>query len=173
MNSASGGPHGRNRYTQAWIDSSSSYPESSDEQLAYERDEEGLAARLYRQCRNALRDLCSQEQSGRGNMEQSYLLKEELAMLYLWGQNLGPGELDAALEYSDDVLYAVLDALGNIGHALLKGKTLKTQYGCLATGEVFLSNTAKAYLRRIIAPLFFGAEVIPDRPASSRTQVPC
>lgn len=56
---------------------------------------------------------------------QSLLLREELTKLYLWGESFGPGELDIALEYSDDTRYSVLDTLGDVGRLLLRGKKQK------------------------------------------------
>ena len=133
MSIATGGFGRRNRYTQAWLDSSPSYPDSAIRESAQEENSDGLAARLYNQCRDALRDLCSQERGKQVEKEQSVLLKEELAKLYLWGQNFGHGELDAALGYSDDTLCAALHALANLGRALLQGKVSTRRYECLAS----------------------------------------
>lgn len=112
----------RSRRTKEWLESSSSNLLTIDAQSAYGKDEEGLAAQLYSLCRRVLRDLCSQKQDLPSTRPHSLLLREELTKLYLWGQSFGPGELDIALEHSDDARYIVLDALGEIGRSLLRGK---------------------------------------------------
>ena len=119
----------RDRYTQEWLESSSSNLLSIDGQLVYDEDEQGLASQLYSLCKSVLRDLCSQEQGPPSKRSQSLLLKEELTKLYLWGQNFSPGELDTALGHADDARYIVLDALGNVGQSLLRGKISGTQEG--------------------------------------------
>lgn len=127
MSSATAGSSRRNRYTQEWLESCASNPLTIDGQLAHDEDEEGIAIQLYSICSSVLRDLCSQTQDPHSTRPQSLLLREELTKLYLWGQSFGPGELDLALEHSDDVRYIVLDALGNIGRLLLRGKISETQ----------------------------------------------
>ena len=111
----------RNRYTQQWVESSSSLIASSDAEVGSDDNQQGLAAQLYSSCQSALRDVCSHE-SGPETSSRSFVLKEELTKLYLWGQSLGAGELDTALEYSDDARYLVLDTLGNTGRVLLRGE---------------------------------------------------
>lgn len=119
---------GKECFTQEWLESTSPNPGTTDGQRPHDEGEEGFAARLYSLCRSVLGDLCSQEQrslSPRGL--QSLLLREELAKLYLWGHSFGPGELDIALDYSDDARYLVLDALTDIGRSILRGKIFKIQ----------------------------------------------
>ena len=133
----------RNRYTQEWLDSNSLHLQPIERSRCDdEGEEEGLAARLYRLCQHALRHRCAQERSERGGEQLSSLLKEELTILYLWGQNYGSGELDTALEYSDDARYAVLDALRNLGRALLQGKGLNKQHSCLTLWRVLQMRLA-------------------------------
>ena len=123
MSSPTTGWSRRSRRTKEWLESSSSNLLTIDGQSAYGKDEAGLAAQLYSLCRRVLGDLCSQKQ----DLPSTRPLREELTKLYLWGQSFGPGELDIALEHSDDARYIVLDALGEIGRSLLRGKFLETQ----------------------------------------------
>lgn len=113
------------RYTQEWLNSSSSNQGTSSAQQRCDQHEEGLAARLYSSCRRVLRDLCWQEQTSPSRTSQSLFLRDELMKFYLWGQSFGPGELDTALEHSDDARYLVLEALRVIGQSLLRGKVSK------------------------------------------------
>ena len=97
-----------------------SFPKSATvngEQYSVEHSE-GFASRLYNSCRTVFQGACTRLCIG---------AREELAKLYLWGQNFGPTELDAALEYSDDAHSVVLDALGCIGRLLLNGELSTVQ----------------------------------------------
>ena len=49
---------------------------------------------------------------------------EDYHKLYLWGEVFDTGELDKALEQSDDLRDSVVDLLGTIGHLLLRGESL-------------------------------------------------
>ena len=119
---------GKECFTQKWLESSSPNPTTTDGQRPHDEGEEGFAARLYSSCRSVLGDLCSCEQGSLYSRSlQPHLLREELAELYLWGHGFGPGELDTALDYSDDARYLVLDALADIGQSLLWGKISKNQ----------------------------------------------
>lgn len=119
---------GKECFTQKWLESSSPNPGTTDGQRPHDEGKEGFAARLYSLCRSVLRGLCSQEQSSPyfENL-QPLLLREELAKFHLWGHGFSPGELDAALDYSDDARYLVLDALADIGRILLRGKISEIQ----------------------------------------------
>jgi hypothetical protein len=55
------------------------------------------------------------------------LFERKLAELYLWSHSFGPGELDTALDYSDDARYLVLDALRDVGRSLSRGKISEMQ----------------------------------------------
>lgn len=117
----------KKEYTQKWLESSPLNP-TTDGQRPHDEDEEGFAAQLYSMCRSVLRDLCLQDQGlPSSGSPRSLLLREELAKLYLWGHSFGPGELDIALDYSDDARYLVLDALTDIGRSLLHGKMSEIQ----------------------------------------------
>jgi hypothetical protein len=100
-------------------------------------EDEGLPTQLYMLCLNTLKDLCFQGQHQLRGRAQSLLLREELMKLYLWGEGFGPGELETALEYSDDTRYIVLDILGGVGHLILRGKNAETQRGCFLVGSSF------------------------------------
>ena len=56
---------------------------------------------------------------------QNYLLKEELDKLYMWGESFGPGELDKALNESEELRDNVLDLLVNLGELVICGKAPK------------------------------------------------
>ena len=123
MGEADTAPSRRSRYTQEWLESALSPSATASEPVADIQDEAGLAARLYSSCLAALRDLSPPEPA---KATQSVSVHEELTKLYLWGQGFARGELDMALEYSEDTRHMVLDALGNIGRLLLRGKILRT-----------------------------------------------
>lgn len=141
MSSSITGPSRRIRYTQKWLESSASNLITIDGQLPYDEDKEGLAAQLCSLCRSVLRDICSQTQDSPSERLQSHLLKEELTKLFLWGHSFGPGELEITLEHSDDVRYNVLDALGDIGRLLLRGKISEMQEGYLPLHWITYNNT--------------------------------
>ncbi|KAL8818722.1 MAG: hypothetical protein Q9191_007878 [Dirinaria sp. TL-2023a] len=111
-------------YINEWLESSFSCLKNVDEQHIQEEDEGGLAGglatQLYSSCQSVLDDLCKEKQRRNPQGSQQIVLTEELAKLYLWGQSFAPGELDAALQHSDDVRYIVLDALACIGRSLLQ-----------------------------------------------------
>ena len=109
-------------YTKAWLESSCSNLATTNRPGVHNECEEGFATRLYSLCRSVFGDLCSQEQDFPSRRLQLLLLREELAKLYLWGQAFGPGELDKAIDYSEDVRYLVFDALGEVGRTVLRGK---------------------------------------------------
>ena len=92
-----------------------------------DQNNEGIAARLYSLCLWGLREIYRQEEAKPSLEKKTYALKEELGQFYLWGEGLGGGRLDKAIEYSDDVRCDVLDSLGEIARLLRKGATS----GCL------------------------------------------
>lgn len=90
---------------------------------ARDEDVQGFAARLYQLCLHALQDLYIREREKRKFGSQTTGLRECLGRLYLWGESFERGELDRALEESDEVRESVLERLGHIGELLLRGKT--------------------------------------------------
>lgn len=151
----------KTRYIQKWLDARPSNVATTDGQRAHGEGEgegegeQGFAAGLYYLCQSVMGVLCSQEQDSPSRRLQSLLLREELAKLYLWGQSFGPGELDTALDYSDDARYLVLDALGKVGRSLLLGKILETQESYLvdlhlvASTDTSSTNKALAEISRL------------------------
>ena len=106
---------GKDDRTQAWLNAHSYTSTNTKNDL-------GIAARLYSLCLHVLRQVCRQGERGSSSGNGTYMLKEELGKLYLWGQAFGDGKLDRALEYSDEVRGNVLESLGDIGRLLLRGK---------------------------------------------------
>lgn len=113
-------PH---RYLQDWLQSNSSNVVTTNGHPAPGEDNDGIAAQLYTMCQHLLKYICTQYQKSSPERLQTQLLKEELTKLYLWAQDYGNGELDAALEYSDDTHCVVLAVLEDIAQLLLRGKT--------------------------------------------------
>lgn len=110
-------------YTQEWVESNPSNLATADGHQPQDESEEGVAAQLYSLCQSVLGSLCSRDQGAPSSTKlQSVLLREELAKLYLWGHSFGPGELDSALDYDDDVRHLVLDALTSLARLLRCGK---------------------------------------------------
>ena len=85
--------------------------------------EEGFASQFYSTCLQGFKQLCRQELEGYARGAQSYLLREELGKLYLWGESFNPGELDKALDEYEDLRDNVLDLLVNLGELVIRGKT--------------------------------------------------
>jgi hypothetical protein len=139
-----------NRDTRKWLESTSSNLKTTYYQVLHPKVEEGLASQLYSLCRSTLRDLCVKKECIPTRSAQSVLLQEELTKLYLWGESFGPGELDIALEYSDDTRYSVLDTLGDVGRLLLRGKKQKRKedYILLGWNTVHMGIGADLVLQR-------------------------
>ena len=85
--------------------------------------EEGFASQFYGTCLQGFKQLCRQELEGYAPGTQSYLLREELGKLYLWGESFSPGELDKALDEFEEIRDNVLDLLVNLGELVIRGKT--------------------------------------------------
>ena len=118
----------RKGFMQQWLDSNESPPINFARTCAGERGadrEEGFASCFYSTCLREFQRLCRQEQKGYVHGSRSYLLKEELDKLYMWGESFGPGELDKALEVSEELRDSVLDLLVNLGELLICGKCSK------------------------------------------------
>ena len=109
------------QYTQHWVDASSSTCASLDERsVTPEAQDQGFATRLYRTCLHVFRHLCNEVKDHGSQHLQLSSLKDELAKLYLWGEDFGGGELDDVLEHSEDLRKIVLELLGDIGRTLLR-----------------------------------------------------
>ena len=118
----------RREFMQQWLDSNESTSVDFAGTGAGERGidrEEGFASRFYCTCLREFQRLCRQEQKGYAHGPRSYLLKEELDKLYMWGESFGPGSLDKALEESEELRDNVLDLLVNLGELLICGKASK------------------------------------------------
>lgn len=89
--------------------------------------EERFGSRLYSLCLELLRFLSRQNICKPHGKALTPDLKEEVGRLYLWGEVFGNGELDRALDYSDDVRKSVLRSLGDIGKSVLNG-TFQSPY---------------------------------------------
>lgn len=116
------GGDGRSDYLLHWLDADTSDSTANDEFSAGDEDEQGFAARLYQACLRALQDIYRQERFKGSSRSRSSVLRESLGRFYLWGEPFGVGELDRALEQSDELRDDVLERLGHIGKLLLRGK---------------------------------------------------
>ncbi|KAL6720942.1 hypothetical protein ACLMJK_000042 [Lecanora helva] len=108
---------------QKWLESHPAHDANSKGRFNQEAESGNIAAHLYSSCRNTLRDLYVQGHTESQERLTHAALKEELAKLYLWGEDFGDGELDLALDYSNDTRCVVLDALAKMGRLLLQGET--------------------------------------------------
>ncbi len=120
----------RKELMQQWLDTDESISLDLGRTCAHERGidrEEGFASRFYSTCLRGFQQLCRQEKKGYAPGSRSYLLKEELGKLYLWGEGFAPGELDKALGESEEVRDNVLDLLVNLAELIIHGKASK---GC-------------------------------------------
>lgn len=116
------GGDGRSEYLLQWLDADASGPIANDGTPAGGEDNQNLAARLYQLCLRALQDFYRRERDKPSSRSRSIVLRECLGRLYLWGEPFGVGELDRALEQSDELRDDVLERLGHIGNLLLRGK---------------------------------------------------
>lgn len=114
IRSPSGNPVKQEHLTQEWVESHKSL--ALDE--ATVGADCGLASRLYLLCQSTLRQFYL---AGRHTLsrEERACLREELGKFYLWGEAFAEGQLDKALEYSEDVQREVLDSLGSVGTTLV------------------------------------------------------
>lgn len=118
------GGDGRSGYLLRWLDTDASGPIANVETPAGGEDDQGFAARLYQLCLRALQDFYRQERDKHSSKSGSIVLRECLGRLYLWGEPFGVGELDRALEQSNELRDNVLERLGHIGELLLRGLSL-------------------------------------------------
>jgi hypothetical protein len=121
------GLEARSDYLLQWLDADVEVDNtrSLTNHGASARDEnvQGFAARLYQLCLHALQKIYIREREKRKFGSQATGLRDCLGRLYLWGESFERGELDRALEESDEVRESVLERLGHIGKLLLRGKT--------------------------------------------------
>ncbi len=134
---------GRSDYLLQWLDADAdadaiadadvdaSQSIANDGKPAEGEDDQGFGARLYHLCLRALQEFYIQKREKRTSRSRSAGLRECLGRLYLWGESFGNGELDRALEESDELRESVLERLSHIGKLLLRGKT---HISCSCTG---------------------------------------
>lgn len=122
---------GRADYIEEWLDAGSSTPIAFDEEFEFtaadvepdhDKYNQGLATRLYRLGRHGLQQLCRQKKTTPGLDRSQSALREELGKLYLWGEAFENGNLDKALEQSEDLRDTVLEFLCAIGDSIIQGK---------------------------------------------------
>ena len=124
---------GRADYIQEWLDAESSTPIALDEDFGFtaaniesdhDNHNQGLATRLYRLGRQGLQNLCRQKRNIPQLDSSQSALREELGKLYLWGEAFENGDLDKALEQSEDLRNTVLEFLCAIGDSIIRGERL-------------------------------------------------
>ncbi len=106
-------------YVHEWVDSTSEQPAIDNSDA-----DESLAARLYAGCITILRRLCSRITNADASPSslEPWVLGQELGRMYLWGEGLGNGKLDKALNDADELRENVLEVLVSIGMLLVRSK---------------------------------------------------
>ncbi|KAL8712536.1 MAG: hypothetical protein Q9225_006934, partial [Loekoesia sp. 1 TL-2023] len=114
----------RSNWIQEWLDSHPTVPSSFCDQPSDSiNGEERFGSRIYSLCLQLLKFLSRQKPCKPQGEALTLDLKEEIGRFYLWGEAFGNGELDRALDYSDDVRKSVLRSLGDIvTHPFLETK---------------------------------------------------
>lgn len=120
---------GCSRHIVEWLDAQPFGPTANDGASTDGEDDQGFINRLYQLCVHTLQDFCRQQRNQRSSKSFYHALRECLGRLYLWGEPFGVGELDQALEQSDELRDSVIERLGHIGKLLLRSKTLNPQMG--------------------------------------------
>ncbi|CAD6591965.1 MAG: hypothetical protein ASARMPRED_005885 [Alectoria sarmentosa] len=118
------GGDGRSDYLLHWLDADTSDSTANDGFSAGDEDEQGFVARLYQACLRALQNIYRQERFKGSSRSRSSVLRESLGKFYLWGEPFGVGELDRALQQSDELRDNVLERLGHIGRLLLRAPSI-------------------------------------------------
>ena len=147
---------GRSDYLLSWLDTNTCPPISSGGIAAGDEDDQGFADRLYRLCLHALQYSYHQERDRCSSSARSTVLREHLGRFYLWGERFGAGELDGALDQSDELRVNVLERLSHFGKLVLRGKTYRqilldfTEYSTAYTSvlELALSTVLSKGLLR-------------------------
>ena len=125
---------GQADYIREWLDAESSTPIALDEEFGFtaadgepdhDKNNQGLATRLYQLGRQGLQQLCRQKKNIPQLDSSQSALREELGRLYLWGEAFENRNLDKALEQSEDLRDTVLDSLCAIGDSITRGKCFK------------------------------------------------
>ncbi len=111
-------------YTNQWIDDN--FKSSTLGEAAITGTEDyGFAARLHTACLRIFKlvsHYTCRVSIFQKEATQAANVKEELGRLYLWGESFPDGDLDRALEQSDEIRNNVLDLLRGIGETLIRGK---------------------------------------------------
>lgn len=108
-------------YMLQWLRADAS--NTGDDDGTPSRDsEEGFVARLYNHCLCALQYILKTERIKSPSSSRSSSLGECLGRLFLWGDAFDVGQLDRALDQSDEMKLNVLEQLARIGKLLLRGK---------------------------------------------------
>lgn len=111
--------HGMDKATIEWLHTGASTSPSSLDQ-SFEHD--GIATQLHAQSIDIFRRIYRIKRHTCPSDKSFSKVKEELGKFYLWGNAFADGELDRALESSDDVRFEVLDSLSAIARLLLRGE---------------------------------------------------
>ena len=115
---------GHGDYLQQWLESDTSDGIEERGTSAENENHQGFAARLYHLCLYALKYIQKEEHVKSSGSHRSVSFRECLVALYLWGDSFSTGELDKALDQSDDMKESVLEQLARIGKLVLRGKIL-------------------------------------------------
>lgn len=115
----------RGQWVHQWLDLDCLAVPTPENGLVAHIADEGFTARLYGLCLSALRLLYRRKYDYHSPELQVHKLKEELEKLYLWGEHFEAGELDRALDQSEDLKENVLELLSGIGKLILRGKAFE------------------------------------------------
>lgn len=111
-------------YTNQWVDDN--FKSSTLGEAAITDTEDcGFAARLHTACLRIFKlvsHYTCRVSKYQKEAIQAANVKEELGRFYLWGESFPDGDLDRALEQSDEIRDNVLDLLQGIGETLIRGK---------------------------------------------------
>ena len=137
-----------NKYMLHWLHDGPSQTENIETAPSEDEDEAGLAARLYRACLHVMRYVHRRECSKSSPQLGTTSLENCLSKLFLWGDEFGVGDLDKALDQSDELRESVLEQLLCVGGLLLRGK-LATAFRSIATGCAIIKNLLMTVFRGI------------------------
>ena len=118
-------PSSSHGYTLQWLKGDACRVETSQAADFENEQAQSFACRLYRLCLHTLREVSRTRQGERLSTDGSSPWRECLERFYLWGEDFGDGDLDRALDRSDELRDVVLERLAQIGTLLLSGKPIE------------------------------------------------
>ena len=117
------GKHGseaNDDYMLQWLAANTVNSDGNHALSTADESNQGFAFHLLQLCLHALRNVQKKEDDQCPSSSRT-ILGDCLGTLRLWGDSFGPGELDKALDQSNELKESVLEQLVNIGKVLLQG----------------------------------------------------